>query len=118
MIIAPRCAVKGWGRLFRWMVEDIHRALFIFSPKFSDEEKVSSPIEGPLNLEDEIEQYDRGGVSCVIITIGLYIDDEVIHASSIVDRLELECIPTHERWVGKRWWREGSAGFEGGDTVG
>ena len=42
------------GGLFRWVVEDIHRALFMFSPKFSDEGKVSGLIEGPLDLEDEI----------------------------------------------------------------
>ena len=96
MIVAPRGTVKGWGRLFRWVVEDIHRELFMFSPKFSDEEKVSDTIEGPLNLEDEMGQYDRGGVSCVITTIGLYSDDEMIHVAAIVGRLELKCIPTHE----------------------
>ena len=54
MIVTPRGAVKGWGGLVQWVIEDIHQALFMFSPKFSDEGEISGPIKGPLDLEDEI----------------------------------------------------------------
>ena len=34
-----------------------------------------------------------------------------------IGRLELESIPTHERWMDKRWWREEGSVFERGDTL-
>ena len=39
MIVAPRGAVEGWGRLSYWAIEDINRALFMLFPKFSAEGK-------------------------------------------------------------------------------
>ena len=47
----------------------------MFSSKFSDEGKVSGSVEGPLDLEDEVGEDECGGVSCVIITVGLNSDD-------------------------------------------
>ena len=74
MIVAPRGAVKGRGWLVWRVVEDIHRAFLMFSAQFSDEGEISGPIEGPLDLEDEIRENECGGVSCVIITVGLNSD--------------------------------------------
>ena len=47
----------------------------MLSAQFSDEGEISGPIEGPLDLEDEVWEDECGGVSCVIITVGLYGDD-------------------------------------------
>ena len=47
----------------------------MFSTQFSDEGEVAGPIEGPLDLEDEVGEDECGGVSCVIITVGLNSDD-------------------------------------------
>ena len=47
----------------------------MFSAQFSDEGEIAGPIEGPLDLEDEVGEDECGGVSCVIITVGLNSDD-------------------------------------------
>ena len=84
MIVAPRGAVKGrWWLVWR-VVEDIHRAFLMFSAQFSDEGEISGPIEGPLDLEDEIRENECGGVSGVIITIGLNSDEEVLYAAASI----------------------------------
>ena len=50
---STRCCER-MGGLVRWVIEDIRQALFMFSPKFSDEGEISGRIEGQLDLEDEI----------------------------------------------------------------
>ena len=56
----------------------------MFSAQFRDEGEIAGPIEGPLDLEDEIRENECGGVSGVIITIGLNSDEEVLYAAASI----------------------------------
>ena len=54
MVIAPRGAVEGWWWDVRWVVKNVNRALLMLPTQFCDEGEISSFVEGPLNLLDEV----------------------------------------------------------------
>ena len=68
--------------------------------KLGDEREIAGAIEGPLHLEYQVSDVERCGVPCIIITIALDGQDQVLGRGPCVSPVELKSIAIHQGLVG------------------